>query len=405
VSRRAAVALVVAAVLVVGVVAIVASSSSGSSSGSGGPPGSAAATVPVVPLPSSVTVAARTSVVLPMGHLDDPANTFWQLFLRPTGGGAWRLETPPGVADNGGLVVSLPSAGPLTAGFLPSADLHFSPLAQTVDGGSTWTPGQLPTALVAVPDALATGAGGGLLALVAQAGQSVLASDGDPTAWRTEVSTAALARAVPACGVTRITAVAFDAADRPVVGVGCARAGVLGVLTAASPASVAPSGAGPWQLLEPATMAATATTTVLRLDTTSSGLQGLAELRSGSAASLEALWAQGVNGRWAVSPTLSLAGGWTVRATAVGGGAGAGAAVLLASGTARRIEEVGAPGAAWATLPDVPAGTGAIAAVGAETDAFVASGSQLTVWAWTPATGGWRRQASITVPIQYGSSS
>ena len=161
-SRRAAVALVVAAVLVVGVVAIVASSSSGSSSGSGGPPGSAAATVPVVPLPSSVTVAARTSVVLPMGHLDDPANTFWQLFLRPTGGGAWRLETPPGVADNGGLVVSLPSAGPLTAGFLTSADLHFSPLAQTVDGGSTWTPGQLPTALVAVPDALVRGRSGAL---------------------------------------------------------------------------------------------------------------------------------------------------------------------------------------------------------------------------------------------------
>ena len=46
-----------------------------------------------------------------------------------------------------------------------------------------------------------------------------------------------------------------------------------------------------------------------------------------------------------------------------------------------------------------------IAVVGTETDAFVVGGSRLAVWALASGATGWSRTATVTVPIQYGSSS
>src|SRR4029079_13829265 len=43
-------------------------------------------------------------------------NNFWQLLVRPAAGQAWRLATPPGVADNGGLVATAPGGYGSTAG-------------------------------------------------------------------------------------------------------------------------------------------------------------------------------------------------------------------------------------------------------------------------------------------------
>ena len=65
-----------------------------------------------MPTPASDAIVA-------MGTLSDPINTFWQLFFRPNSTSRWTLATPPGVADNGGLVISpSPLAG---AAFLASA--------------------------------------------------------------------------------------------------------------------------------------------------------------------------------------------------------------------------------------------------------------------------------------------
>ena len=121
----------VAVVVVVGLVVLVLTS---------GGTGTTQPTVTVVAPPPSATVAAatttpvRSTVVLAMGHLGDPANTFYELFERPTGRSAWTLVTPPGVADNGGLVVGLSPAGALTAGFLPSGRSRspYWPAAPTV---------------------------------------------------------------------------------------------------------------------------------------------------------------------------------------------------------------------------------------------------------------------------------
>ena len=82
-------------------------------------------------------------------------DNFWQLFVRPAGTSKWHLVTPPGVASNGGLVIAGLGAGPVVAGFRPSQDLSYSPLATTHDNGTAWTPGLLDAGLADVPDALA----------------------------------------------------------------------------------------------------------------------------------------------------------------------------------------------------------------------------------------------------------
>ena len=123
----------------------------------------AAAAAPAQPpsLATSLVTATGTWAVAVMGGPAAEHNNFWQLFVRPAATGKWRLATPPGVASNGGQVVGSPGAGSGVAGFRPSQDLSFSPLATTHDNGTAWTPGLLDAGLADVPDALAAAPGGG----------------------------------------------------------------------------------------------------------------------------------------------------------------------------------------------------------------------------------------------------
>jgi hypothetical protein len=152
------------------------------------------------------------------------------------------------------------------------------------------------------------------------------------------------------------------------------------------------------------------TTTVLRLHTWSQGISALVD--QGTSGETR------VMGEWVGDPAspvvdahgsapLSVPSGWSIRATAVGGGAGGGLTVLLgaASGAGLRVESVVGPGQPWVETPAPPAGTTAVAAVGTETDAFVPSGSHLTIWTTTAGASAWNRAAHMTIPIQYGSSS
>jgi hypothetical protein len=371
-----------------------------------GPTAEAATRTPALPLVSGVSTSSQSSVSLPMGHLDDPDNTFWELFLQPAGSPTWTLRTPPGVADNGGLAVAVPSPGPVTVGFLPSELLRFTPLARTTDGGRTWSPGDLTASLVSGPDTLSGGSPDPTVALVAGSGQTVVSSP-NLSGWHPLTTTKTLATSVQGCGVQRITAVVSDG-SAPVLGVQCSRGGRIGVLfpQAATPANA--GGAITWSSGGPRLAGgSTGVATVLRLEAAgaSSGLNGLATVRSGRTSSLVAFWAQAPGSRWAQSKRLVLPTGWTVGATAVGGGSsGVAITVLLDSGTRRRIVSVAAPGARWATSPVPPVGTEAVVTVGSRLEAFAVDNSQLTVWASGPG-GGWSRIQRMTVPVPYGSSS
>ncbi len=362
---------------------------------------------PALPLVASTTTGVQSSIVLPMGHLDDPLNTFWQLFLRPTGRSSWVLRTPPGVASNGGLVVAAPPTGALTAGFLTSESLTFSPLARTATGGISWSSGQLPAALVGAPDGLAAAPDGSLLALVSGAGQTVLSSTGSLSSWDPMVSTTALARRPTGCRVTAITAVAFDATGEPLVGASCHSGGRLGLLSG-DRSSSGDHGSASWVGVGPSLATAAGPvgqSSVVRLEPTTGGDAGLASEGPGSGTSLVAFWGQGAPTRWTVSSRQPVPSSWRLAATAVGGGGGQEVTALLASGRRRQLATIGGPGGSWVTLPTPPPGTGAVAAVGPETDAFVVSGSKLTVWTLGAGSARWTRSSTITVPVPYGSSS
>ncbi|HEX4217621.1 MAG TPA: hypothetical protein VHZ02_04585 [Acidimicrobiales bacterium] len=376
----------------------------------GGSTAEAVGGTPTLPLASGVSTPSQSSVSLPMGHLDDPDNTFWELFMRSTGSASWTLDTPPGVADNGGLAVAAPSSGPVTVGFLPSQLLRFSPLARTADGGKTWSSGEIPAALIAAPDALSGGSPGPTTALVAGSGQTVLSSS-DLSGWHAVVTTKTLAKSAENCGVQRITAVASDGAF-PILGVQCRREGRIGVLFPGGNTTASSGGNTTWTSGGPLLNGGSpGVATVLRLEATpgastgsTGGLNGLATVRSGRSSSLVAFWTSDPGSAWTQSRRLVLPAGWTVLATSTGGGStGRGITVLLDSGVRRRIVSVSGPGSSWVSAPAAPSGTEAAVTVGSDVEAFAVDKSRLTIWALGSTTG-WSRVQTSTVPVPYGSS-
>ena len=89
---------------------------------------------------TSLATAQDSWAVVPMSA--DPM--FWQVFSRAGSSATWKLDTPPGVAINGGLVASAGGVSSLTVAVRPSQDLVFSPLASTGDDGASWSSGVHP---------------------------------------------------------------------------------------------------------------------------------------------------------------------------------------------------------------------------------------------------------------------
>jgi len=335
-----------------------------------------------------------------MGHLSDPSNTFWQLLFASPGPSHWSVITPPGAADNGGLVAGT-SGRSILVGVLPSDLLRFSPLSQSDDGGSSWNAEFFPGALAPVPDALSylTGTSGGALAVVGST--RVLAAAPGSSAWTPLVATARLGRVAPRCGVSAVDAVALLPGGAPLVATGCARGGIVGIFTRA---------AGSWQAGGPVLRGSLtgSSTSVLRLETGNSNATALVTASRAKRHSLVALWSSGATS-WMQSPPLALGTGQRVLATAVGSNSTL--AVLLRSGSGLVAADVN-PGGAWIRLPKPPGGTVALAAAdppagssASVLDAFTVHGSSLGVFSLTPSGSEWTMVQSSQVSLAYGSSS
>ena len=396
--------LVVGGLLVVGVVLVVLVVSASDTP---------TVTVPTVPLqsppvPSSTTTPALATAVLAMGQLSDPANTFYELLERPAGASGWTLATPPGVADNGGLVVGPSATGAVTAGFLPAADLTFSVLASRAAGSTQWTPGDVPGTLAAEPDALATGPSGQTAAVLSGNDTPVEAQAPGSTSRHRLVAATDLTGARDGCRVTRVSSVVVTTSGVPYVGTRCtgAQVGIFAPVdasSAAAPGLDAP--AGGWARVGPTLGASgVSAATVLRLQAAGAGVTGLVEGSGSGRSSIVGVWGATGSGIVQSSP-LTVQSGWAVRGTATGGTGGQGLAVLLGSASTGglRLTGVAGPGEPWVPYATPPAGTTSVALVGDEVDAFVPAGSTLHVWAAT-GTGPWHQVARLTVPIQYGSS-
>ena len=77
------------------------------------------------PLATSVQTAAGTWATIPMGHLGQPLNTFWQLFFQPPGATSWSNQVEAtATATNGGLVLASAGDRSVIVGVRPSVRLH-----------------------------------------------------------------------------------------------------------------------------------------------------------------------------------------------------------------------------------------------------------------------------------------
>jgi len=400
-SRGAVVAVVVA--VAIGVSAC--TSSPPTSSSAGGPSGDAAGAVADFPMTRAISGATGTWATLPMGHLDDPVNTFWQLFARSgcvasgcTSTGGWELATPPGVASNGGLIFASTAPGALTVGFGPSLDLQFSPVAETTDGGSTWSPGVLPGALDTVPDALA-GSGSSLrLALLSGHRGEVVSSTGDLDTWQPMLTERSLATA------TGLSGCALDALTAVDLGPGTgsspqAYAGGACTHGATVPIYRLERGTG----LPVGPRLRTSAGTPIRVDrlvTTGAGLTALVTTGSGHSAELVLATSTDGSAPWSISSPLATVGR-SVESTSLTPTGGM--VVVLAGARGSESASVVSTGSSWRALPPLPASTSVVVAEpGEQYEALIGSGSTLDVDALV--AGEWHKRASVDVPIQYGSS-
>jgi hypothetical protein len=391
ISRWARAGLVLTTLACAGLAAGCGSASSRASGSLNGPTAPSAPTV-TVPLSTSLVTAQGTWAIAVMGGSAASDNNFWQLFVRPAGASQWSLVTPPGVADNGGLVAA-GTGKSLVIGFRPSQDLAFSPLATSTDTGKDWTPGLLDAGLANDPGAIAVDPSGQALALL-QDGTIQTAATASAAAagqWSELTTRQALAASAPgrSCGLRGLEAVSFGVNKTPMAVGSCQRPGVAGVFVDTS---------GTWQsagLALPAEYRGDRVR-VLGLAATSGG--NVALLLAGD--SLLAAWSNGT--RWTVSAPVEGVGAGSVRASGFGTG---GSAWLLVSGG--RAETISGPDAGWHGLPTGPAGTATLApGPGDAWDALAVSGSELTVWQLAKgAPAHWVQNQMIKVPIEYGSSS
>jgi hypothetical protein len=362
----------------------------GSGASSGTPKASGAAGATAVSLATSLATAAESWAVVPMSS--DPA--FWEVFARPTNSASWRLVTPPGVADNGGIVASAGAPSSLTVAVRPSQDLLFSPLAATANGGGSWsTGGPIDAAVAASPDALAASAGK-LITLLSD-GTIETSSDAGAT-WSTVARPGAIA-ASPAgkrcSGAVRVTSVSFGMMSSQVLAGGtCGTSGATALFSYTA-------GSG-WQRVSlPVSGQLVRLTAGTALVLGKAGLTALSYgfgwyayaplAPSGQARPtvLTASAALPVSGPVTASGTLPLGGAW----------------VLLPGG---RAATIGGPGQQWLLLPPVPATTTVLASgPHGAVDALGVSGTTLTVWRLAPKATVWSKVQTISVPIQYGSSS
>jgi hypothetical protein len=176
------------------------------------------------PLDTSLVTPVGTWAVTVMGGSAAQHNDFWQMFIRPAGSSRWQLVTPPGAADNGGLVLTASDGPSLVTGFRPSQNLTFTPLIETSDGGQRWSSlSPLDAALAGIPDALAIKPGSGSLLAVLADDTAEQAIPGYTT-LTTLVSQRTLATTPPGrrCGLQDLTAATFTHLGSVLAG-SCAR--------------------------------------------------------------------------------------------------------------------------------------------------------------------------------------
>lgn len=336
---------------------------------------------------ASISVGDRTVASVAMGHLHNPANTFWQL-LTQRGAGRWTLVTPPGVATNGGIAVSMPTEDDLVVAVLPSLLLRFTALARSSNGGRSWSSGIYGARIATLPDAIGGGPNGSSVAVTSGRAGAVVTSRG-LSGWAELATRSSIAASAGGCPLRSLTAVTVGAGSVVVAG-RCE--------TAVAP--IAQRVASRWKLVGP-TLGVAANVDVLRLVGTETGAVCIAIEGSGSSRTVLALSSSDGFATWHVARRGLGAAQVTASAVAADGDV----AVLVSP--RRGADEAYAitrPMGEWTRLPAPPHDVALLTVNGSGTvEALAVDGSVLTVYA--ARTHRWAPVQQLFVPIQYGSSS
>jgi len=374
--------------------------------GCGSTPAASARPAAGITAPALATALAAPGgaswAVVQMGGSAAQHNNFWELFIRPAAGAAgWKLATPGGAASNGGLVAAVTGSGSLLAGFRPSQDLKFTPLAQTTDAGADWSQSNVVEAgLADTPGALAAGPGGRLLA-VTDSGD-VDTSSGAAASWSHLTTQHALdgTTAGRACGLTAVTAAAWTPGGDPLLGGDCRKHGIAGIFTRS---------AATWRPAAPPLPAALAAdpVSVIGLNTTGTRTTAVLAVGTGAGTGVIAAWSADGGSSWKLSPELRTGAN---SGPSVSFGADGSAALVLPGTRASSPGQgatIGWQSGGWHKLPPLPAFTATIAATqGGTLEALAGHGGALTVWQLPAAgsAGHWMLAQTVHVTIPYGSS-
>jgi hypothetical protein len=359
-------------------------------SGSGSESGSATNALSA-PLATSLPSADGSWALLPAGASSGEEH-FWELLHRGASSSRWSVATPPGVQDNGGLALAA-AGGTLLAGFLPSYNLHFSPLALTADGGASWTPTPvpLPSGLAIAPDSLALSPVGTAYALLTQDGGEIVVSTPDGE-WRSLTAARALATLPVArsCGLTSLDAIADTSPEGVLAGGACSKAGQIGEYAYAH---------GSWRAAAPPTLAALRgdPSRVLWLVSTGASTLTLVDFHSASQNTLLAAWTTDGGERWVEAPPLVM--GAREALLAAGPAPDTRAFLLVGAPHGNRLR-IGAPLTPWRATPRPPAGTATVALGGAgEIDALAVHGYDIADWRLVGSPGTWHRFGTLHISL------
>jgi hypothetical protein len=343
-----------------------------------------------VPLAAGTVAGPTAWAALAMGNPSTADDTFWELLARH--GARWSLVTPGDVATNGGVVVAPTDEGAV-AGVLASNNLRFSPLGATRDLGRRWSTGVLPAALVRAPDAVAAHPGGGVLALVATAGGTLVEGTGALGGWARVARLGQIAsEAAPSgCRLSELTAVTVTPQGSVLVGGAC-RARSTGPVVALVD--------GKWRGVGPV-VGLGHLERVLRLRATAAGTDALVATTVGGDPVVVAA-RRTADGRWTASFPLSVRDATVVGSTLDD----AGRVLVVVRGSAglvAHVVDVAGATRPWRALPALPAGTQVVVPWRHGAQALVVHGAHLAVLATSGAT--WSVVQRMTVPIAYGSTS
>ncbi len=349
---------------------------------------SAVSSVPSIPLSGGTSDGVTTMAIVPMGHLNDPFNTFYESFTQTTSG-VWTLSTLPGVGTNGGLSLTSPSQG--AVGVLPFDASTASALMRLRNGRASGN-GEVIKALAHSPSVIAVDP--------VTTAISVLLANGTvrtQTLWSNapvttvQLSTLKNTSAGNKCGIESLTAIAYETNGDLAVGAQCKKGGTTGVLI---------NHGGVWSV---ASLPSNGAGSVLRLDVDGVGLLALSQTQ-GSKASVRALFVGGET--TLASPAHSLSGA-TVRAIAITGTITPTRSDVITLATSKKVVGVLlTPGASSTVTPALPLSTQAVLAAGmlGTTLTAIQVNQGTAIFQTLTPLGTWRTTQSTKISVPYGSA-